>query len=331
MCVELIKQIEEYKFEFRKEDKKKFLMDICNNSPEKTTRFYLAAMRYVDKVERDNGREWMYFTESMLENALRDMDATSLNSLTATTTAIKDYLASSTPKTTDYKIGYIKTLELTSEDLKKYVNLIGQELRYITPDEFDEIIFKQVGDPMGKSIFILLYYGVKGKGFKDIYELKVEDINFETGEIRNEEGLLATIPLKYMSIIKEASEEEIFTVYDENGKVKAEKILTPPAGYLLRKHQHFNNTSDMPDRNLVAKILREYCQSINNSYVDGQSVYNSGDVYRLIEHCGMKMPMDKQWREWKKLTGSTLSYNTTFTASKIILKKLGLWEESKIL
>lgn len=331
MNKDLIEQIERYNFKFMGEEKKKFLINICNNSPKKTTQFYLAAMRYVDKAERNNSREWMYFTESMLENALRDMNATSLNSLTAMTTAIKDYLEATTPNTTDFKIGHIKTLQLDSEELKKYVNAIGQQLRYVTQDEFDNIIFKQTGDPLGKAIFILLYHGVKGKSFSDIYELKIEDINFDTGEIYREDKLLAVIPLKYMDIIKEASEEDIFTIYDEEGNIDKERTLTPPTGYLIRRVQCGSNSYRLPDRTVVARLLRDYSKSVNNNYLDGQSVYNSGDVYRLIEWCGMKMPTNKQWREWKEITGSTLSYATTFTAAKIILEKLGLLDESEVM
>lgn len=328
---ELIEKIKKMKFKFKENEKKEFLLKDIDKRPIKTVEFYIAGIKYLNKAEEDNGREWEDFTPTMLNDALYDMNATSLNSLQAITTVIKDYLQDTTVQTIDAKDGYINTIELNGDTLKQYVDVAGQELRYITHEEFDDIIFNQAGDPMGKSIFILLYHGVKGTGFKDIYELKVKDINFNTGEVYRDKKLLAVIPMKYMDIMKEATEEENFIVYDKNGNIEKEKQLTSPTGFFIRRVKWGVRMYQNPDRTLIARLIKDYCQSINNNYVDGQSVYNSGDVYRLIEHCGMKMPTNKQWREWKEITGSTLSYATTFTAAEIILKKLGLLDKTEVI
>ena len=328
----LIEKIKKMKFAYKTEEKIKFLLKDVETRPIKTITFYIAGIRYLNKAEEDNGREWEDFTPTMLDNALYAIDATSLNSLCSITTVIRDYLFETRVQTIEDKYAYKRTMTLTSEELEGYVNTAGQELKYLIPSEFDDIIFNRPGDSMCKSIFILLYYGVKGKSFKDIQELKIENINFETGEIYNDNGdLLATIPKRYIYVLKEASEEELFTMYNVDGSIKRQKILIQPTGYLLRTVQWRTTKNKKPTKLLISNMLDEYLSCIGNEYVTGQSIYNSGEVYRFLKHYGIERPtgkMGKEWREWRELTGSTLSYATMFSASKIILKKLGLWDEN---
>lgn len=324
----LIDKINNMRFAFKTEEKINFLLKDIYNRPKKTIMFYVAGIRYLNKAEEDNGREWVDFTPTMLEDALYDMDTTSLNSLCSIMTVIKDYLYETRIQTIEDKYAYHKTFTLTRDELKKYINKAGQELRYVTPSEFDDIILNQVGEAMGKSIFILLYHGVKGKSFKDIQELKNENINLTTGEIYNDnKELLAIIPNKYLHVLKEAMEEEFYTIYNKNGEIENQKLLIEQTGYFLRTVKWRSTRNKKPNRTLISRILEDYLKGVSNDYVDGQSIYNSGEVYRLLEYNNMKTLTDKDWREWKELTGSTLSYNTTFTVSNILLKKLGKYSE----
>lgn len=314
-------------FGYRKEDKVNFLLNVDRNSPEKTTKLYMSVMKQtIDMAEQLNGREWMDFSKDMVDGAFIMIEAKSIITLQSYLSIIKDYLIATTPDSDNYQSGYNYTLSLTKDDLTKYINPIGEKNRYITPIEFDDIIKNRPVDPLGKSLFILLYLGVKGRQFKDICELTTDRINLETGIVKSKDGyVLCTIPKDYIKYFEQAIDATYYYRYDNDGGIISESEISQSSNYLVRRRVgKSNDVSAAPDTSLVSSTMVDAQKSIRNKYITPVSLYLSGEAYRLIERCDMKMPTNQDLKAFRLETGSTLSFVSMKTICSIILEKLGI-------
>lgn len=320
----LAEAINSMKFAFREQDKRDFLLMVNKNSPEKTTKLYMSIMaKTINEAEYINRREWMDFTPDMVDGAFVEIQAKSIITLQSYLSIIKHYLTSTTPQTDDLKRGYLYTMEMDKDGLKQYINAIGEQYRYVTPKEFDDIIFNRKADPICKSLFVLLYLGVKGKQFSDICKIKDEDIDLETGIIRCEDGVLCTIPEKYRTYFKEAMKAENYYRYDKDEKIVSESIVNTASEYFLKRRINRNNDEfAAPDASLVSATMMDAQKSIKNPYITPVSLYLSGEGYRLIDRCGMEMPTNQDLKKFREETGSSMSFVSMKTVCSIILEKL---------
>lgn len=320
----LLEKINDLTFKYNSESKREFLRMVNKNSPSKTTKLYMAVLsKTIDKAETINNKEWMNFSEKMVDSAFINIEAKSIITLQSYLSIIRHYLVSTTPTGDDLKIGHSYTLQLTKDDLTKYINNIGEKYRYVTPKEFDTIIKNGYGDASCKAILILLYLGVKGHRFSDIYEIKVSDIDLETGIIQKDNKELCKIPEKYIGIFKEAIENQVYSVFNNKGELLKENALDTSTEYFLKRKMWRKNDSTIPpNSDLVSNRLLDIQKSIRNPYVTGVTIYNSGVAYKLLEYCDMKMPQNKQLVAFRKATGYKLSYVAMNTICEILLEKL---------
>lgn len=323
---DLIEKINYMEFSKREDVKKEFLLMVNRNSEIKTTKLYCSVMaKTINKAEITYSRDWMDFTTDMVDAAFVEIQAKSIITLQSYLTIIKHYLSITTPMELTSKNGFMYTMGLTKVKLEKYINKAGESYRYITPDEFDDIIFNRAGDNLGKSLFILLYLGVKGSRFEDVYKIKDKDINLETGEVICDDKKLCTIPSKYLDIFAQAMKAEHYYKYDSEGKVIFESCICRDSKYFLKRRINKNRDATLPpDSGVVSSTLTDLGKSIRNQYLTGISVYISGETYRLLEYCNMEIPSHTQLMEYRGIIGSTLSYVTMKVASEIILNKLGV-------
>lgn len=318
-------KIEEMEFVKSEDLKKEFLRMVNKNSESKTTKLYTSVMsKTINRAEDMNKRDWVDFTRDMVDLAFAEIQAKSIITLQSYLTIIKHYISSTTQMEDQGKTGFMYTMSLNKESLAKYINKAGESYRYLTPDEFDEIIFNRVGDNIGKSLLILLHLGVKGSRFEDIYKIKDEDINLVTGEVICNGRKLCTIPSKYIPIFDSAMNDEFYYRYDANGEVLFVSSICKENKYFLKRRINKNRDATLPpDSAVVSATLNDLGKSIRNQHLTGISVYISGETYRLLEYCDMQMPTHTQLMEYREATVSTLSYVTMKVAAEIILKKLG--------
>lgn len=314
-------------FAYRKEEKIRFLLNVNKNSPEKTTKLYMSIMKQtIDMAEQLNGREWMDFSKDMVDGAFIMIEAKSIITLQSYLSIIKDYLTATTPDSDSYQAGYNYTLSMSKDSLLQYINPMGERNRYITPQEFDDIIKNRKVDPLGKSLFVLLYLGVKGKQFKEICDITRQDIDLETGIIKAKDGsVLCTIPKDYIKYFEQALEASYYYRYDNDGSIISESEISSLSNHLVRRRVGKNNDkAAAPDAALVSSTMKDAQKSIKNKYVTPMSVYLSGEAYRLIERCGMQMPTNQDLKTFREETGSSLSFVSMKTVCGIILEKLGI-------
>lgn len=314
-------------FAYRKEEKINFLLNVNENSPEKTTKLYMSIMKKtIDMAEQLNGREWMDFSKDMVDGAFIMIEAKSIITLQSYLSIIKDYLTATTPDSDNYQTGYNYTLSIDKDGLKQYINPMGERNRYVTPQEFDDMIKNRPVDPLGKSLFVLLYLGVKGKQFKEICDIKDKDIDLETGIIKARDGsILCTIPKDYITYFDQALEASYYYRYDNNGKIINESEISKASDFFVKRRVgKSNDKSAAPDTSLISNTMTDAQKSIRNKYITPVSIYLSGEAYRLIQRCGMKMPTNQDLKAFREETGSTLSFVSMKTVCGILLEKLGI-------
>lgn len=306
--------------------KRDFLLMINKNKPTKTTKLYLSVLKnVVDEAEKINKREWMNFTHEMVDSAFVEIQSTSKIALQSYLSIIKHYLSSTTPQTDEVKMGHRYTMDLTKDDLGQYINSMGEQYRYVTPKELKDMIENKPMDSLCKSLFVLLYLGVKGKGFNEICSIMDRDIDLKTGEIKVDGKVLCVIPSEYIEYFEETMDEELYIRYDTDGEILTTSNVNTDSPYFVKRRIGKSTDCDAaPDSTLISNTLVDAKKSIKNPYITPISIYLSGEAYRLIQRCGMKMPTNQDLKAFREETGSTLSFVSMKTVCGILLEKLGI-------
>lgn len=325
--LDIISKINAAGFMYMPKEKREFLYKINEKSPKKTTLLYIAVLNKIDDAEHMFGREWMYFSESMVDSAIVGFSSKSIITLQSYISIIKDYLVATTPKTDVALRGYLYTISLVKEDLlseeKGYINKIGEKMQYITEEELDSMIEKKAS-PSSKVLAILLFNGVKGSSFRDIGNIKMIDVDLENNIIKREDGsVLMAIPDKYSSVFRDALNEDIYIEYDYSGNVINESPLVSKSEYLIRRTAYrLYDGTDPIDANICNKRIKAFGKATGNPHVTPTSIYNAGLTLKLTEECGWNEPTWTQVDRFKKKYDVKLSYTSVKSIYKVLENKL---------
>lgn len=320
----LLEAIDKVEYQYSDDKKKEFLRYINQESEPKTTKLCLNVMKKIDSAEYEFKKEWYKMSEDQINTALCSLESTSIITLQSHVSITKRYLAITTPSGDTMNRGFHYTMGLNKDDLKKFVSAIGKENKYITPKEFDKYIKYSKAPDLTKATAILIYLGVKGFKFSDLCNLKTRDINMDTGEIAIGDRVDAVIiPKNYLKYFINAHSTTVYNQVDHEGKIEAEREVELDTPYFVKRTVSKNNDPfKQPDAAVISKIMMDFQRSIKNQYVNGLSLYVSGEVYRLIEFCDMEMPTSRKLTKYREVTGSKLSFVTMNEAADIILNKI---------
>ena len=311
-------------YRFDNELKLNFIDSIKKHREKNTVRLYEVMLSKIDDAEIINERELKHFNEKQIDLFFITLNAKSKSSLNTYLSILKDYLTFTTKYDNTLMTGFNYVMEMSGNDLEKYINSIGIEMRYITPKELNKIISIPIGDALCKAITILLFNGVKGELFSDILNIKIEDIDIENAVIYKGTDVLFNIPKEYLHIFKEAISGNKFVEWTIDGKIKRELELVDN-GYLIRRNINPRRDFDFtakPNKNLLNRRMLQYYETTGFPYLSVQSIYNSGIVYRLLEYNNFE-PLDyRVIEEYLSLSGERICYNTCIGVSKVLLKKL---------
>ena len=311
-------------YKYDNELKVNFIDSIKKHREKNTVKLYEVMLSKIDDSEIINGGELKYFNEKQIDLFFITLNAKSKSSLNTYLSILKDYLTFTTEYDNTLMTGFNYVMEMSGNDLEKYINTIGIEMRYITPKELSEIISIPIGDSLCKAITILLFHGIKGEAFSDILNIKIEDIDIENSVIYKGTDVLFNIPKEYLHIFKESISGNKFVEWNVNGKIKRELELVDN-GYLIRRNINPRRDFDFkakPDKNLLNRRMLQYYESIGYPYLSVQSIYNSGIVYRMLEYNNFEQIDYRVIEEYLSLSGENISYNTCIGVSKVLLKKL---------
>ena len=311
-------------YRFDNELKFNFIDSIKKHREKNTVRLYEVMLAKIDDAEIINGCELKYFNEKQIDLFFITLNAKSKSSLNTYLSILKDYLTFTTDYDNTLMTGFNYVMQMSGNDLEQFINVVGIEMRYITPKELSEIISIPIGDALCKAITILLFHGIKGEVFSDILNIKTEDVDIENGIIYKGVDVLFNIPKEYLHIFKEAISGNKFIEWNVDGKIKRELELVDN-GYLIRRNINPRRDFDFtakPDKNLLNRRMLQYYESIGYPYLSVQSIYNSGIVYRMLEYNNFEQLDYRVIEEYLSLTGENISYNTAIGVSKVLLKKL---------
>lgn len=318
--------IQSLRFSYGKDSKLNFLKYINETCGIKTTKLCKNILaKTINNAEVEFNKEWKDFSENQVDSALYSIQSTSIITMQSYVSLIKRYLVATTPNGDTMYRGFHYTMGLTKDDLEKYVSVIGKESKYITPDEFEWYMKYSKAPNMTKAIAVMIYLGFKGGGFRNVYDLKTEEINFETGEVSKDGEVVLDIPEKYMDLFRHAHDTTVYSQVDQYGrKVNDRKMELDTEYFLKRRTSKRTDATVSPDSSMVSTTMIDFQNSIPNSHLNGISLYVSGETYRLLEYCDMQFPTHTQLMAYRGTTGSTLSYVTMKAAAAIILDKLGI-------
>ena len=311
-------------YKYDNELKLNFIDSIKKHREKNTVKLYEVMLAKIDDAEIINERELKYFNEKEIDLFFITLNAKSRSTLNTYLSILKDYLTFTTKYDNTLMIGFDCIMKMSGNDLEKYINTIGIEMRYITVKELNKIISIPIGDALCKAISILLFNGVKGEAFSDILNIKVEDIDIENSVIYKGTDVLFNIPEEYLHIFKQSISGNKFVEWTVDGKIKRELELVDN-GYLIRRNINPRRDFDFtakPDKNLLNRRMLQYYESIGYPYLSVQSIYNSGIVYRLLEYNNFEQLDYRVIEEYLSLSGENISYNTAIGISKVLLKKL---------
>ena len=311
-------------YRFDNELKFNFIDSIKKHREKNTVRLYEVMLAKIDDAEIINGYELKYFNEKEIDLFFITLNAKSKSSLNTYLSILKDYLTFTTDYDNTLMTGFNYVMQMSGNDLEQFINVVGIEMRYITPKELSEIISIPIGDALCKAITILLFHGIKGEVFSDILNIKTEDVDIENGIIYKGVDVLFNIPKEYLHIFKESISGNKFIEWNVDGKIKRELELVDN-GYLIRRNINPRRDFDFtakPDKNLLNRRMLQYYESIGYPYLSVQSIYNSGIVYRMLEYNNFEQLDYRVIEEYLSLTGENISYNTAIGVSKVLLKKL---------
>lgn len=325
----LKKKIESLHFLYNHDEKIEFLNKINESSPRQTTLLNISVLKKIDKAESLNGREWIYFTEDMVDAAIIEFRSTSIIVLQTYISIIKDYLISVAPATDTMLVGYAYTISLDKEKLiapeKGYINNIGKRMQFITQQELDDIVLKRKGDASSKCLYILLFNGIRGDNFTDLLSIKNEDIDVANGIVKLPNNIYYAIPDKYIDIFKQALETEEYTEYDYKGNLVFANNFEAGEYFFKRTVARNSGYKGEPiiTLHIMSKRINGIGKSGGNPYLTATSIYNSGLTYRLLETTGFIEPTYTQLEEYKKALDVKLSYTSMKTISDVLLAKIG--------
>lgn len=175
-------------------------------------------------------------------------------------------------------------------DVAKKVNNFAMDNQYLKDKEEAYYIAKEYCvNRQDGVLFILPYFGVKGKNLEEIRNLKIEDCDFKhnTLIVHNDKGDKREITMeeRAMELIKEAIEE---TEYEKNnGRIDSAPTVTTykimPSEYVIRYTGDRKDSPDRVDYQVINKRIEKISAFYGKPYINATNLTMSGILHHLKE------------------------------------------------
>lgn len=257
---------------------------------EETKRIIRVFFRKIAEIEKELNKDIYDFNGSEIERALIHLKSTTVRSLQNTTSLLGKYI--------DYAVNAGLSVQKenlmynfsSQEKLSKLIDKESSQSLYFTKEEIMNMAMYAENAQDG-VILALLYEGVSPKNnFKELVNIKVEDIDFDKGEL-NIEGRDMPIKLSKETLFLLKGAICISSYYSVNGDKIREYNITK-TDYVLRGLRYKGN-KPISWRNVNQRILRisvvnkeEYLNATNIS-ASGQINY-AYDLYMEDKELGDK-------------------------------------------
>lgn len=247
---------------------------------EETKRILRVFFRKTAHLEKKFGKDLYDFNTLELAEVLRDAKASTVRSL-------QNYI-SMVGKYVDYAIA-IKASNLkenliysfsAEEKASKLIDKESSQGLYLTRDEVMYIAKHSINAQDG-VILALLYDGFSHKeNFKELVNLKVEDIDWDSGivtiEGRPEKNNKVKLSNETILLLKKAvGNDEYLSTKEDSDVIRKYKVK--PTKYVLRGLRPKNEDSKIPWRNIHERILRQ-SEYFDKEFLTGTNIVVSSQV-----------------------------------------------------
>lgn len=262
----------------------------------------------------------------MIDDLFYGYNATSIGTLKTYHSIIREYLLSMAHNSEELEIGSLYIMNMTLEDLKKYLNTKAYYNSTITPKMIDTYVKKSMEvDPCAMSAAVLIW---EGAPVPKLPEIKVTDVSFDEAE-----GVVKVLvdgevyTTQYVELFKAALSQKVVYVIDDDSKEKAKFLLRPESEYFI-KNTH-TTRDDGLKKITIGKMksrIKMLAVYFRNKQFNAQNIIASKKVYELVKHFDFKKQSHTTYCAY--LAENNISFNTA-QCNAITTKMLQKLEDEK--
>ena len=287
-----------------------------------------------------NGKVYNFNKDNLLF-LLNLFDATSISNLVVYKSLIAQYLIYVSDITSATAISQITNI--TTSDLESVINKIGRKKKYLTKKEYIQFLTEnnEKLNANDLAIFVLLWNGVRGQGYKDLRELKTEAFNYDDSTLTFNNGIIKLEEIE-RDVLYDAITNSTYKVY--NKKVRgSRKVIDKETGevrVLLNPGKKPVNSYELKlNSSYIIKPIKSEDDDIENEYdlklrilnslkfadkkyLSGISIYSSGVMFRILEENDFYDVRYTDMDKWLNKRNIKLSRAKLTELKNVMLEKL---------
>ncbi|MGL6174883.1 MAG: hypothetical protein ACRC1P_09800 [Cellulosilyticaceae bacterium] len=272
-------------FVIDEEIKMGYLNKIKNTMMERSYILVRATLKKLDLYEEKAGMSIRQMNEVYVEDMLKSFDSGSSNSLVVMFNIIKNYVFDYVATTKNDCIGFTTLDSMTMDQVAACVSKNKANTKYLTYNEYMDIVNDELLDPQAKVIFVLIWNGIRGKEYADLRNVKESDVDVDNKTIKVNDRVY-TFSKKEMEVIEEAIYTYEYTVFDQEGNVSKHNKLEDTAGYLVKRAISKINYGEEPTSETIVKVRIKNLADQLGINTTGLSVEISSRVWHIMEKIG---------------------------------------------
>jgi len=312
-------------FEINNEKKNEYLESIKQTNEPATYELYRKLIYKLDEFENYKGVLATNMTKIDFLEFLTSLNSTSLGVLYTYKSAISSYLLYITD-TQKFTIGILELRKITQEDLVECVNQIMEASQFITEKEYYELLNSEKGNWQDKLVLVLLWNKIKGTTFRDILNLKKEDVNLENRTIQVENRII-NFTEKEIEVVKKAIKEQVYkiTTMKKRGITSHSEIDYAVGEYLIKstmgtRNKELLETNQCQYGSFANRMSKYYNIVLERAELTNTRIYKSSIYYYMLKEYGRKLNLNE-------ITEYTEKHNVTLSLSNFYREQDVMWNK----
>ena len=167
--------------------------------------------------------------------------------------------------------------EVSVEEVRNCVNQYYKNRIYLSPESVQEII-SCLDNPIDKYVILALYEGIKGENYEELIKMRIQDVNFETKEVKLCSGRTLILSEQLVDIIQKAN--NITTCYIRK---KERSFPESMQDYILKVYNEQDQNSLTSDQmqSRVFRKMNAIKKELNTPELTAPRLINSGMINLL--------------------------------------------------
>jgi len=270
----------------------------------------------VSPLEDRLGKDLKDFNRDELLLVLEELKGRSYNSVHTKWGVTKKYLK-------HFNNPFVDTI--TSNDLKDYI--VEADVRYVTREELKSKV-SVLESASHQALLFLLFDGVGGKGYKEICNLKFEDIDFQTGKVTLENRAV-TLSKDTLNLLEQVKQEDTVTKIiwkHDQPNFDTEYSVNMNSPYVFKTRMLVSTKNGMTPYKVTGlqRRLDSLTKVIGLTHANGKTLYYSGcaEKYLKLEKKFKKQLSIQDINSFASVVGAeTIQANTMYRAIQMMRNK----------